>query len=193
MGTEDEASGWHLWSLCVREGLATTRLLLTVVVWRLWSPVSLITDIFLFTNYPLLAILGGPVISEPSQGWSQDGAPRVPPGGGVSRGLCPLWPALLGTTGRLTPALRSSPVTHGATGHALGAPLCPMSLPDWLRGGWDGPSVGSANSQGRRQESTVAGSRAGQCLASESHWPGADTGPAIAKKLGHSIYLPPQD
>lgn len=74
---------------CMREGLATTRLLLTVVVWRLWSPVSLITDIFLFTNYPLLAILGGPVISEPSQGWSQDGAPRVPPGGGVSRGLCP--------------------------------------------------------------------------------------------------------
>lgn len=111
----------------------------------------------------------------------------------LSRGLCPLWPAFLGTTGQLTQAPRSSPVTHGATGHALGAPLCPMSLPDWLRGGWDGPSVGSANSQGRRQESTVAGSRAGQCLASESHWPGADTGPAIAKKLGHIIYLLPQD
>lgn len=54
---------------------------------------SVITDIFQLTNYPFLAVLGGTIISElkppPSQGWSQDGAPRVPAGGGVCRSLCP--------------------------------------------------------------------------------------------------------
>lgn len=36
----------------------------------------------------------------------------------------------------------------------------------------------------------MAGSRARQCLASESHRPGADTGPAVAGEFGHSAYQP---
>nr|XP_035971475.1 group IIF secretory phospholipase A2 isoform X1 [Halichoerus grypus] len=93
LGTEDEAVGWRWLSLCVGGDPSTAHLPLTGVAWRLWSPVSLITDIFQLTNYPLLAILGGPIISEPkpppSQGWSQDGVPRVPAGGGVCRSLRP--------------------------------------------------------------------------------------------------------